>query len=74
MALADAELGDLMFRCPNTGRMFNSGFQTDRADLTAVPRAATIRLRCPICDEPHAVSVSHGSVEQRPRRVINVVG
>jgi hypothetical protein len=74
MSLADAEIGDLMFRCPATGRMFNSGFQADRASLTMVPRTATIRLRCPHCDDAHALAVAHGSLEHRPRRALGVVG
>ncbi len=74
MTLAEAEVGDLMFRCPTTGRMFNSGFQADRAALTLVPRTATMRLRCPHCEEAHAVSVAHGSLERRPRRPLGVIG
>lgn len=70
MSLADADLGDLMFSCPTTGRMFNSGFQADRQSLTAIPTAATMRLRCPHCDEAHAVHVSRGQLQQpQPRRV-----
>lgn len=47
-----------MVRCPKTGREFNSGYRTNGGDLAAVPPAFTIRIRCPLCHETHAVMLS----------------
>lgn len=47
-----------MVRCPKTGREFNSGYRTNGGDLSAVPRAFAIRIRCPLCRETHAVKLS----------------
>jgi hypothetical protein len=51
-------LSVLMVRCPKTGREFNSGYRTNGGDLSAVPPAFTIRIRCPLCRETHAVKLS----------------
>jgi hypothetical protein len=48
----------LMVRCPKTGREFNSGYRTNGGDLSAVPPTFTIRIRCPLCRETHAVKLS----------------
>jgi len=47
-----------MMRCPKTGREFNSGYRTNRGDLAAVPPDFTVRIRCPLCNETHAVRLS----------------
>jgi hypothetical protein len=51
-------LSVLMVRCPKTGREFNSGYRTNGGDLAAVPPVFTIRIRCPLCRETHAVRLS----------------
>jgi hypothetical protein len=51
-----------MVRCPKTGREFNSGYRTNGGDLSAVPPSFTIRIRCPLCKETHAVSLAQARV------------
>ena len=51
-----------MVRCPKTGREFNSGYRTNGGDLAAVPRDYTIRIRCPLCSETHAVRLAEARV------------
>ena len=47
-----------MMRCPKTGREFNSGYRTNGGDLSAVPTSYTISVRCPLCNDTHAVRLS----------------
>ncbi len=51
-------LNFLMMRCPKTGREFNSGYQTNSGELSAVPPSYTIRIRCPLCNDTHAIKLS----------------
>jgi hypothetical protein len=51
-------LSVLMVRCPKTGREFNSGYRTNGGDLAGVPPAYTISIRCPLCNETHAVRLA----------------
>jgi hypothetical protein len=51
-------LSVLMVRCPKTGREFNSGYRTNGGDLAAVPASFTMRVRCPLCNETHTVTLS----------------
>ena len=47
------ETGPVIFRCPETGRDFDSGFRAKPADFDSVPTGATVRLRCRICGRVH---------------------
>ena len=59
-----------MVRCPKTGREFNSGYRTNGGDLAAVPSAYSIRIRCPLCKETHAVMLSQArEVPERSRKI-----
>jgi hypothetical protein len=61
-------LSVLMVRCPKTGREFNSGYRTNGGDLAAVPPAYTIRIRCPLCRETHAMKLAEArEVSDGPR-------
>jgi hypothetical protein len=58
----------LMVRCPKTGREFNSGYRTNGGDLAAVPPAYTVRIRCPLCKETHAVKLAEAREASEGRR------
>lgn len=69
MPITRAESGHLMFRCPKTGAEINSRLAADAAGLASVPSSATMRVRCPSCDESHEVKVAEGYIRAvvRPR-------
>jgi len=46
-------MGQLLFRCPKTGKDFDSGFEAGSSELTLLPESATLRLRCKVCGEQH---------------------
>jgi hypothetical protein len=64
-------MGQLIFRCPNTGKEFAAGFEVTSADMKVVPRSAAIRLRCQICAETHEFQLTNARIEDEvsPARV-----
>ncbi|MGO9703055.1 MAG: hypothetical protein ACLPX7_27790 [Xanthobacteraceae bacterium] len=64
MVLANS--GDLMFRCPKTGRDFKSGFVAHASELAAVTPSAQMRARCPECGEPHELRFADGWIRATP--------
>ena len=64
MANADAKMGQLIFRCPNRGREFATGFEASSADVMRFPPSATIRLRCQICAETHEFKFADARVDE----------
>jgi len=50
----EANLGQLMLRCPMTDRNFSTGIDTDRKSLKRIPYAA-ISVRCPYCGLEHTL-------------------
>jgi hypothetical protein len=48
----EANLGQLMLRCPMTDRNFPTGIDTDRKSLKRIPYAR-IAARCPYCGLEH---------------------
>jgi hypothetical protein len=61
---AHAKMGQLIFRCPNTGKEFATGFEASSADLIGFPPSATIRLRCRICAQTHEFKFSDARIEE----------
>ncbi len=64
--MTSASNGDLMFRCPKTGRGFKSGFSAGQGDLAAISSLAHMRTRCPECGEPHEFKFADGWIQARP--------
>ena len=48
-------MGTLMVRCPETGKDFSTGIETDRLSLQLTP-AFTGTIRCPYCGVEHGWS------------------
>lgn len=65
---AEVTLSLLMVRCPTTGREFNSGYRTDGGDLSDVPPSYTIRIRCALCNQIHAVKLADARIAKEPAR------
>jgi len=42
-------MGEVFFRCPKTGKEFESGFQASPSELRFLPPNAGINLRCKVC-------------------------
>jgi len=61
-------MGRLFFKCPNTDKDFDSGFEAGSADLKALPAGAKLKLRCKICSEFHEFTVAHGKLRDEPAR------
>jgi hypothetical protein len=66
MVLANS--GDLMFRCPKTGRGFKSGFIAEASELATVAPSSQMRTRCPECGEPHQLRFADGWIHAAPRQ------
>jgi hypothetical protein len=64
-------MGQLIFKCPNTGKEFASGYEANSANMKGWPTSVTIRLRCRICGETHELKFTDASVEEdvNPARV-----
>jgi len=56
--------GVLVFECPATGRPFRSDIHTDADSLDRV-RHLHARVRCPICNEEHDLSVKQSEVDDK---------
>lgn len=48
-----ADMSEVIFSCPTTGRGFNSGFHATSDELRLIPAGKKLRLRCPICGNHH---------------------
>jgi hypothetical protein len=57
-------MGPVMFRCPKTQKEFDSGFRAGAEDLKAMPRTATIQLRCVICGLMHEFKFADGCIKE----------
>jgi hypothetical protein len=58
-------MGRVLFQCHKTRKEFDSGFQAGTTDLDALPLAATIRLRCPVCTETHEFKFADARLEEK---------
>jgi hypothetical protein len=52
-------MSNLTFRCPQTGRIIQSGIITDPRSLSNV-LAVTLRLTCPHCGKTHGLLIEDG--------------
>jgi len=55
-------MGQLLFRCPNSGRTIDSGVHTDAASLSKV-RFLSVKLYCPVCNTTHLMRAGDGEVD-----------
>lgn len=60
-------LSFLFFRCPETGRTFNSGFTATEEELKRVPLTAVLTLKCETCGAKHLFQVASGEIEHDQR-------
>jgi hypothetical protein len=58
-------MGHVMFRCPQTGREFDSGFQAKPSDMNYLPAGATIKLRCRMCKETHEFKFTDARIDDK---------
>jgi hypothetical protein len=55
--------GDLMFRCPESGKEIHSGFTTDPCSLRGIPPLRSMLVRCPACWKLHDFKFSAGWIQ-----------
>ena len=61
-------MGTLIFSCPRTWRVIESGIETDDATLARL-RPYSIRVECPYCKTAHELLIKDGHLfKMRPRR------
>lgn len=58
-------MGQLLFRCPKTGKDFDSGFQAGSSELRQLPAGAKFRVRCEVCGDLHEVKLADASVKDK---------
>jgi hypothetical protein len=46
-------MGQLLFRCPTTGKDFDSGFQAGSSEMKLLPAGAKFQVRCTVCGDLH---------------------
>jgi hypothetical protein len=57
----EASMGDLICRCPETGRSVDLPFQTDSASLARIWRQP-VRFQCPHCGKEHETEVGQAHI------------
>ncbi len=55
-------MGQLLFRCPNSGQTIDSGVHTDETSLAKV-RSLSVKLYCPVCKTTHLMRAGDGEVD-----------
>ncbi len=60
-------VGDVMFRCPKTGREFDSGFDADQSSVEHIA-SKTLQLRCRVCGDNHTYTFAEARVRRLERR------
>jgi hypothetical protein len=55
----------LMFECPTTHRLIETGIEIDYAKLRKV-QPVTVHLFCPRCERPHEWKLSDGLIRDEP--------
>ena len=55
-------MGQLLFRCPNSGQTIDSGVHTDETSLAKV-RSVAVKLYCPVCKTTHLMRAGDGEVD-----------
>jgi hypothetical protein len=57
----EASMGDLICRCPETGRPVDLSFETDSASLARI-WLQPVRYRCPHCGKEHEAEVGQAYI------------
>jgi hypothetical protein len=61
-------MGSLIFSCPNTWRVIETGIETDDATLATL-RAQSLTIDCPYCHAAHDLQIKDGHLfKMRPRQ------
>lgn len=61
-------MGSLIFSCPKTWRVIETGIETDDATLGRL-QAQSLKVDCLHCDGTHELPIKHGHLfNMRPRR------
>lgn len=61
-------MGTLIFACPNSWDVIESGIETDEATLRRL-RPCSLRVNCPHCQVSHEFKIKDGHLfEMRPRQ------
>jgi hypothetical protein len=61
-------MGSLIFSCPNTWRVIETGIETDDATLATL-RARSLTIDCPHCHAAHDLQIKDGHLfKMRPRQ------
>jgi hypothetical protein len=58
-------MGQLLFRCPKTGKDFDSGFQAGSSEVKQLPAGARFRVRCEVCGDLHEVKFTDARVKDK---------
>jgi LSD1 subclass zinc finger protein len=58
-------MGQLLFRCPKTGKDFDSGFQAGSSEVNQLPAGAKFRVRCAVCGDLHEVRFTDAKVNDK---------
>jgi hypothetical protein len=58
-------VGQVVFRCPQTGQEFESGFRASARDMQLLPKDASISLLCRICCDKHSFKFTEGRISER---------
>ncbi len=58
-------MGQLFFRCPKTGKDFDSGFQAGSSEVSQLPAGAKFRVRCEVCGDLHEVKFADVRVKDK---------
>ena len=61
-------MGSLIFSCPNTWRVIETGIETDDTTLARL-RPHSLSINCPYCHAAHELQIKDGHLfKMRPRR------
>jgi len=56
-------MGELLFECPHTNQLFESGIKLDDRTYKVVA-GCSVRLRCPCCNSFHDFRVEQAELEE----------
>jgi hypothetical protein len=61
-----AQMGRMIFCCPDSGREFDSGFRSTAEELGRIPADYKMNVMCSICYRFHPVTVSQARISDEP--------
>lgn len=64
--MSPAAHGSVIFRCPNTGKDFDSGLVASESERAAIAAFAIVVPGCPECGRSHELKFAEGRIEVRP--------